>query len=320
MADATDLTIIVCTRNRADTLAGTLESLTRLTRNNSWEALLVDNASTDDTALLLAKTDDLGGRLRLMKVDRIGLGAARDAAWRAARGHIITFTDDDCYLEPTFVDELVDAFRRRPGTDLIGGRILLFDPSDVHHTIDERDFAVDIEPYTFVPAGALHGANLSFRRAALERIGGIDPEFGAGTQFPSEDIDAVAATIWAGMRAGFDPAPLVYHHHRRKEADLPKLVEGYDKGRGAYYAKYLMRPDTRVAYFRGWMAINLAYKGRSGFVTIRRELASARRYIISRRRYGFLVGAATVAGICYLGLTLRLALCKAGRLIGLNKH
>jgi glycosyltransferase involved in cell wall biosynthesis len=318
MVDAMDVTIIICTRNRAGTLGGTLGSLARLTRHCSWEALLVDNASTDDTAAVLAKTDDLGGRLRTMKVDRIGLGAARDAAWREARGEIVTFTDDDCYLEPNFVDELVDAFRRRPGADLIGGRILLFDPTDVRQTIDERDAAVDIEPCTFVAAGALHGANLSFRRTALERIGGIDPDLGAGTAFPFEDTDAVAATVWAGMRAGFDPAPLVYHHHRRKEADLPKLVEGYDKGRGAYYAKYLMRPDTRLAYFRGWMGINLSYKERWEFVTIRRELESARRYIIHRRRYGFLVGAATVAAICYLGLTLRLALRKAGRLIGLK--
>jgi glycosyltransferase involved in cell wall biosynthesis len=313
-----DVTIVICTRNRGHRLGGTLDSLARISSKHSWDVLIVDNASTDDTGRVLAETDDLGGRLHIMKVDRIGLGAARDAAWRGARGAIVTFTDDDCYLEPTFVDEVVDAFTRRRGTHVIGGRILLFDPSDVRATIDERETAVDIEPYSFVRAGSLHGANLSFRRTALERIGGIDPALGAGSAFSSaEDTDAVAAAIWAGMRAGYDPAPVVYHHHRRKESDLPKLKEQHDRGRGAYYAKYLLRRDSRLAYFRGWMEINLSYNSRGELATVRAELASARRYIMSRRRYGFLVFAAIVAVMCYIALTGRLAIRKARRILPL---
>lgn len=52
---------------------------------------------------------------------------------------------------------------------------MLFDPLDAHVTIDERDTPCQIDAFQFLSAGEIHGANLSFRRDILERIGGLDP-------------------------------------------------------------------------------------------------------------------------------------------------
>ena len=106
---------------------------------------------------------------------------------------MIALTDDDCYVAEDYVDAVLAAFDGRPDVGVLGGRILLFDPDDARVTIDERDHPVEMAPHSFVVAGAIKGANLSFRREALQKIGGFDPGLGAGTPFPCEDIDAVAA-------------------------------------------------------------------------------------------------------------------------------
>lgn len=279
---AMDVSIVICTRDRGASLGGTLASLAAIRSAHPWEAIVLDNGSVDETRAVIERADDCGGRLRYAFEASPGLGAARDAAWRLARGDLVAFTDDDCYLAPDFVDAIVASFAERADAGCIGGRILLHDPDDARVTIDERAVAVRIAPFTFPRTGALQGANLSFRRSVLEAIGGIDPALGAGTPFPCEDIDAVAATLAAGHAAWFDPRPSVRHHHRRKHADLAATAAGYDLGRGAYFAKYLLRRGTRRAVLALWWSRARSEPSvtRAG---LEREIAAARRYVFHRR-------------------------------------
>src|SRR6185312_4972124 len=102
-------------------------------------------------------------------------------------------------------------------------------------------------PRTFLPAGTVHSANMAFRRTVLTRIGGFDPDFGAGTRFPAEDIVAAATAVWSGIAGAYDPRPTVYHHHGRKTERQGRILwKAYDVARGAYYAKFILRPDTRL--------------------------------------------------------------------------
>ena len=293
------LSIVICTRNRADQLRGTLDSLMAMKTARTWEAILIDNASTDRTADVIAEASAVEPCIRYVREERIGLGAARDRGWREARSSLVSLTDDDCYLAEDYVDAVVAAFDGRPDVGVLGGRILLFDPADARITIDEREYPVEIAPYSFVVAGAIKGANLSFRREALQAIDGFDPELGAGTPFPCEDIDAVAGVLWAGFQGRYDPRPLVLHHHRRREADVPHLRAGYDRGRGAYYAKFLLRPECRRAYAAGWWSEVRNNLNRPGLTRLSRELRSAAAYLRSRRKMGPLVALALPAMALY---------------------
>ena len=279
-----DLSIVICTRNRAGQLQGTLDSLLAMKTARAWEAILVDNASTDGTADAIRRYSEREPRIRYFREERIGLGAARDRGWREARAAVIALTDDDCYVAEDYVDAVLAAFDGRPDVGVLGGRILLFDPDDARVTIDERDHPAEMAPRSFVVAGAIKGANLSFRREALQKIDGFDPGLGAGTPFPCEDIDAVAAVLWAGYRGCYDPRPLVLHHHRRREADVPRLLAGYDRGRGAYYAKFLLKPECRRTYMTGWLREVRGNLNVAGLVRLFRELRSAAAYLRSRRR------------------------------------
>lgn len=298
-SDRPDLSIVICTRNRADQLRGTLDSLMAMKTARAWEAILIDNASTDATADTIRRASESEPRIRYYREERIGLGAARDRGWREARSGLISLTDDDCYVAEDYVDAVVAAFDGWPDVGVLGGRILLFDPADARVTIDERDYPVEIAPRSFVVAGEIKGANLSFRREALLAIGGFDPELGAGTPFPCEDIDAVAAVLWAGFKGRYDPRPLVLHHHQRRLPDVPSLRAGYDRGRGAYYAKFLLRPECRRAFAAGWLGEVRGNLHRAGLARLFRELRSAAAYLRARRKMVPLVALALPALAVY---------------------
>jgi glycosyltransferase involved in cell wall biosynthesis len=150
-----ELSVIICTRNRARQLAAALNSLDCLSTRREWEVVVVDNASTDDTAEVIRQAAFRQSRIRYAREERIGLGAARNCGWRQARGRLLAFTDDDCYLTPSYVDAVIHVFEEHPQIGFVGGRILLFDPEDLPLAIDLRLDAVDIAPRKFVPAGAV---------------------------------------------------------------------------------------------------------------------------------------------------------------------
>lgn len=93
------VSVIVPFRNAAATLPQTLASLSGQTIPD-WEALLVDDASADDSAALAAVAARTDARIRLLRHgDRQGAAAARNTAIRASRGRFIAFLDaDDLWL------------------------------------------------------------------------------------------------------------------------------------------------------------------------------------------------------------------------------
>src|SRR4030095_10324356 len=98
-----DLSIVICTRNRAGQLQGTLDSLLAMKIARTWEAILVDNPSTDGTGDVTRRCTEIEPRIHYFREERIGLGAARDRGWREAQAPVIALTDDDCYVTKDYV-------------------------------------------------------------------------------------------------------------------------------------------------------------------------------------------------------------------------
>ncbi|KJC62771.1 hypothetical protein UP10_00945 [Bradyrhizobium sp. LTSPM299] len=126
---------------------------------------------------------------------------------------------------------------------------------------------------------------------------GMDPELGAGTPFPCEDIDAIVAVLWAGYEGYFDPRPIVRHDHGRTVADMPALLRSYDRGRGSFYAKYILRPDTRLTILLGWLWSAWHRRNWAGLRVLRIEMATAAQYTRSKRRYGALLIAMPIGAL-----------------------
>jgi len=230
-----------------------LASVAALRCRHEWELVIVDNGSSDDTALVI---EEFGRESQVtvscVREPSVGLGHARNAGVAIATGRLVAFIDDDCYPEPELLEAIASVFDD-PRIGFMGGRVKLHDPMDAPITIRDDDDTEFFAPFSVLPTGRLHGACMAFRRSVLEQIGGFDPLFGAGTRFPCEDVDALARAAAAGWAGGYFPAPTISHHHgRRRGPRVDALDHSYDVGRGAYIAKRLGSRQTRLPYLRYW--------------------------------------------------------------------
>src|ERR1700757_4351034 len=104
-----NISVIVCTYNRCDELALTLESLANslLPPPTVWEIIVVDNNSNDKTKEAVELfVRRFPGRFRYLCEARQGKSYALNAGIRDARGEILVFTDDDVVVEATWLDNL----------------------------------------------------------------------------------------------------------------------------------------------------------------------------------------------------------------------
>ena len=119
------VTVAICTRNRSRALERTLRSLAEvaLPPSLSWEVIVVDNGSEDDTSNVLARVSTLLP-MRAVIESRVGLSHARNAAIEQARGDYILWLDDDVLVDGDWLRAYHDAFRSWPDLAFFGGPIV----------------------------------------------------------------------------------------------------------------------------------------------------------------------------------------------------
>jgi len=246
-APAVDVSVIVCTRDRSEALARLLERLEHLVVPDGlrWELIIVDNASTDNTASMLASVQS-PLPMRVVQERIPGLSRARNAGIAAARGDLLLFTDDDCLPDARWLATVREEFSRAPSLDVLGGRVELFDQRDRPTTTRTSRERGEIS-VAFNLDGII-GCNLSVRRSALAAIGPFDVGLGGGTGAGAgEDVDFVYRGLRAGLRVEYSPDALVYHNHgRRTDAQVRALTRAYTVARGAIFCKYVMAGDRGI--------------------------------------------------------------------------
>ncbi len=120
-----DITAAVCTYNRAPLLSGALESLVgQETRYRfSFEILVIDDASTDDTAQVVERFSSLSGvRVRYIRAEGRGIGPARNVAMKTAVGSWVAFMDDDERAAPGWLLAL-HAVASQTKAPVVGGPV-----------------------------------------------------------------------------------------------------------------------------------------------------------------------------------------------------
>jgi hypothetical protein len=105
MAEAS---VVIPCYNQAGYLSSALHSVQEQTFQG-WEAIVVDDGSTDDTAGVVARFTD--ARIRYVYQENRGLSAARNAGIRAARGEYLAFLDADDEWEPEFLERCLEVLR-----------------------------------------------------------------------------------------------------------------------------------------------------------------------------------------------------------------
>ncbi|OIO38491.1 MAG: hypothetical protein AUJ71_03000 [Candidatus Omnitrophica bacterium CG1_02_49_16] len=120
------VSVVICSYNGSARIKPTLLHLAKqeVPHGVDWEVLLIDNASTDDTARIASEVwaECLGPvPLRVISEPRFGLGYARNRAFREAHGDVIVFVDDDNWLTPDWIRTAVDTLKNNPSLAACGG-------------------------------------------------------------------------------------------------------------------------------------------------------------------------------------------------------
>src|SRR5262249_3976144 len=119
-----DISILICTRDRSDSLLPTVRSILEdAPMDGSAEVLVIDQGRGDAVEQALAPLLVSDTRLRYLREASVGLSAARNAGLRVARGAVIAFTDDDCTVEPGWLGALQAAFAAHPEAGILFGHV-----------------------------------------------------------------------------------------------------------------------------------------------------------------------------------------------------
>lgn len=112
-------TVIVPAYNGASVLPATLEALANSDMaRDTWELLVVDDGSTDETAAIAAEWADAIVRL---PGPPHGPAYARNRGAEAAAGEIVVFVDADVRVHPDAIRRLVETFEHDAGVDAVFG-------------------------------------------------------------------------------------------------------------------------------------------------------------------------------------------------------
>lgn len=216
------ISLIVCTYNRCQTLAKTLESIivSRVPEPVEWEVLVVDNNSSDQT---LEVVQDFSrrypGRVRYLFERQQGLSFARNAGIRESDGEILAFTDDDLLVEPEWLWNLTSALDGGEWMG-VGGRIIAVWPGPLPSWLSLQD------PDTTGPFGVFgqateteqlqspaFGANMAFKREAFRKYGNFRTELGrSGSNLQGrEDIEFASRLMTGGERLRYASSAVVRH-------------------------------------------------------------------------------------------------------------
>lgn len=227
-------TLALCTHNHADRLAKTLQSLKALHHPQSpFELLVVNNASTDDTAAMLEQTDwrPQGVPVRVVVENKLGLSNARNRAISEARGDYIIFFDDDETPDPDWLRQYEQAIRASQ-PDALGGRIeVLFEGGDRPRWLQDEllgfigQLSHGHAPKELSdPSTPIFGGNFGFRKAIFEQIGAFDADLGrrGGDNTGGEDTEIYRRMVHAGMKVRWVPEAVIYHR-----IESPKLRKSY---------------------------------------------------------------------------------------------
>lgn len=271
------ITAVVCTYNRANLLGRALESLAgQAMPSAEREIIVVDDGSTDDTPAVSARFAQAVPGLRVIRQPNAGLGAARNAGWRAARTQLVAFLDDDAIAPPDWLAEIQRGFA-------VGGERLavLGGPIDPDWESPPPPWLTgDLQAWLTVfdlgpraistrERPVFGGANMALRTSALADVGGFAEDLGrrGPTLLSHEESELWTRLAARGWSNAYLPGLRVRHftpRARMTPAWFRRRLfwEGISVARREAWPRELTAPRR----LRRWLGYGVATIGRRDFL------------------------------------------------------
>lgn len=230
------LSIVIPAHNAAGTIAKTLESVLAQTRGD-WQAIVVDDGSTDDTRQVVQDHAARDKRVQLLthQASAEGVSAARNHGIAASTGRWLLFLDADDCIEPSFVERMLGRLEAVPGAKVAycGSRRVTATgrrgPAWFSTAVARAPFETLARSCPIV----VHGVVLE--RALVVGQGGFDVSLRT-----AEDMDFFQRIARTGVAFLPVPEPLALYHMRRGSlstdmrtmlADRTRVIErAFDAG------------------------------------------------------------------------------------------
>lgn len=256
-----NISIIICTRNRPQQLIQSLRSLEKL-NPLPQEILVIDNAPNSN---LTREIVNQFPSVKYVLEPRPGLSIARNTGIRNSHGEIIAFTDDDVVVHSGWLLGLQSAFKTTT-TMAVTGLMLpaqLETEAEIsfHQNSDSR---WEYQPLIFdskffqamqprgVPVWRIGaGANMAFRRQVFSIIGDFDERLGAGAAGCSEDSEIWYRILAQGWECRYEPTAVVFHYHRNDLDSLKQQMYQYMRG----HITALLVQFQRYRHWGNWRRI-----------------------------------------------------------------
>ena len=207
------VTALVCSRNRPEALMKVCRSLLS-DRSTDFELIVIDQsdaAQADAAALAFAKEP----RVRHVRSQTRGKGAALNEGLRIARSEVVVCTDDDCEAAGNWVAAMGRMLLERPKVAIVFCNVVAppHDRSLGYVPAYERAGDRLLRKLAQTCGGHGLGAGMALRRTAILELGGFDECIGPGARFPSgDDWDITARALLRGWEV-YETAELSVLHH-----------------------------------------------------------------------------------------------------------
>lgn len=246
------LSVVICTRDRPDTLGQALESVAECDYPEFDVHIMDQSTNTQTRDIVRDLAQRFAGKCAIVyhHLEKAGLSRAYNLGMRAATAEIVACTDDDVIVPKDWAAQIAKAFAEDPALGLLYGQVLI--PQSLVEA--ERTGAL-IVPHLLIPRrerlGQGHGfkvfgmgANMGIRRSAFEAIGGFDEALGGGGPLrSSQDFDFAFRMYRAGHAILLAPEVKVDHYGSRTQEQWTGTMKAYGIGDGAFYSKHIRCGD-----------------------------------------------------------------------------
>lgn len=223
-----DISVVVPVYNGDKTVKKTIEALLSQKTGKSYEIIVVDDGSTDDTPNIIKNYP-----IKIITQRNAGPSAARNTGWNAASGEIVAFTDSDCVPVPNWIEAIVKHFEDT-SVGGVGGTYETENKGSILATYIGEDikFRHDRLGKEIEATGTFSAA---FRTKLLEQVGGFDESYKKAT---AEDFDLCFAIRKTGHKILYEPMAVVGHYHKQNLFKYIKSQFWYAVWRVYLYNKY----------------------------------------------------------------------------------
>ncbi len=185
MSSEPEVSVVIPTYNRSALLSNAIDSVLRQHSRRTFEIVIVDNNSQDDTrAVVHSLIEKHPGKVHYVLESKQGNAHARNRGVETARGSIIAFVDDDVTVDSNWLQSFTEVLDSRDDLSFVGGRVLpQWSGSPPPWVTTEHwaplallDYGSDELPISGTNPRGLLTANLALRRTVFAEVGMFSPD------------------------------------------------------------------------------------------------------------------------------------------------